>query len=508
MAWSRGQTAYLTTVLATGAAHAGLAALCFARGTEWGPSFASLRQISSYYASSADILLASFGCIALLQLIGLASIVFPLFVHKHTRRLTLRYVTGGLFCMSCALALGRVIANPAGDDWFWGGAVVLFTAAAGEAFLCDALLGRVYCWAALAAAQKLGLEPDACGRASEQNNGRATTAAADQEAASKAKAKSKASMRRLLALSVPDIRYIACGFTFLTLAAVGNTLIPGYVGGVIDAITSSTSDGGAAMRTQMLLLIGASVGTAVFTGARGTMFTIALARLRVRLRDRLFRSLVMQEQGFFDGISSGELLSRLAADTTAVGDQISLNVNVFLRSLIQAVGSLIFMFSLSWRLTALAFCTLPPTVIISRVYGNFVHRMSKRAQKRLAECNKAAEEVLSSMSTVRAHGAEQAEADRHASICGDYYELNRVQASWYGVYACVTTALPALVTAVVLYAGAVLVREAHITSGTLVSFLLYQMSVASAIGSMGDIFSGLMTVSNQFSHFCHLHGLS
>ena len=90
---------------------------------------------------------------------------------------------------------------------------------------------------------------------------------------------------------------------------------------------------------------------------------------QVRLRDKLFRALVAQEIGYFDSNSTGELTSRLASDTTAVGDQVALNVNVFLRSLISAVGALAFMFVLSWRLSVLAFCTVPPTIFISNFYG-------------------------------------------------------------------------------------------------------------------------------------------
>lgn len=125
----------------------------------------------------------------------------------------------------------------------------------------------------------------------------------------------------------------------------------------------------AVFNRQVLLLVGASALTAVCTGARSWSFTVALARLRIRLRDRLFRSFLTQDIGFFDSTSTGDLTSRLSADTTAVGDQLSLNVNVFLRALISATGSLVFMVLLSWRLTALTFCTLPPIIIVSQQYG-------------------------------------------------------------------------------------------------------------------------------------------
>ena len=58
------------------------------------------------------------------------------------------------------------------------------------------------------------------------------------------------------------------------------------------------------------------------------------------------------------GIKTGDITSRLSSDTTLVGDQVSLNVNVFLRSLVQAIGVLIFVGILWWRLTLVAFISV------------------------------------------------------------------------------------------------------------------------------------------------------
>ena len=68
-----------------------------------------------------------------------------------------------------------------------------------------------------------------------------------------------------------------------------------------------------------------------FLRTRGGIFSVVGARVNVRVRQRLFESLVGQEIGFFDTTKTGELTSRLAADCTKVGDQVTLNVNVFLR---------------------------------------------------------------------------------------------------------------------------------------------------------------------------------
>ena len=58
------------------------------------------------------------------------------------------------------------------------------------------------------------------------------------------------------------------------------------------------------------------------------------------------------------GIKTGDTTSRLSSDTTLVGDQVSLNVNVFLRSLVQAIGVLIFVGILWWRLTLVVFISV------------------------------------------------------------------------------------------------------------------------------------------------------
>ena len=87
----------------------------------------------------------------------------------------------------------------------------------------------------------------------------------------------------------------------------------------------------------------------------------------MRIRRMLFSSLLKQEINFYDEKDTGEITSRLTSDTTKVSDQISLNMNVFLRSSVQAVGVVAFMFSLCWQLTLVTFFSVPIVAILSRV---------------------------------------------------------------------------------------------------------------------------------------------
>ena len=63
----------------------------------------------------------------------------------------------------------------------------------------------------------------------------------------------------------------------------------------------------------------------------------------------------------------------MSSDATKVADQVGLNVNFFLRNLVQAIGTLIFMFWLSWRLSVVAFVSVPLIVFISKVSNSAEH---------------------------------------------------------------------------------------------------------------------------------------
>lgn len=325
----------------------------------------------------------------------------------------------------------------------------------------------------------------------------------------------KAGWKDLITVCYPDWHYFLLAFVFLILAAIAQVLIPKYTGNMLDAIakfdkgnsTDGIDDNGEdpngpgsyiwnvpGFLENMKKLVIASIFGGIFSGIRGSIFTAVGARVNVRLRSLLMDSLLTQDIGFFDTTKTGDITSRLSSDTTLVGDQVTLNVNVFLRSLVQAIGVLIFMTILSWQLTLLAFISVPAITIMSRWYGEYIRSLTKLMQKKLADGNSISEAALGSMSTVRALGAESTELKEFGQFMDQYKRLNKRNAIAYFGYATAVTSLPQLVTAVVLFYGGLLVMaqgDDHITSGELVSFLLYLTSLSDAFNSIGYIFASL-----------------
>lgn len=311
----------------------------------------------------------------------------------------------------------------------------------------------------------------------------------------------KAKWTDLLTLTYPDLSLIALAFLFLLLAAAAQIYIPKFTGSILDALTKAFSGDADNSKipilevpgfvSNVIRLVVASILCGVFSGLRGSIFTVVGGRVNVRLRTRLMDSLLAQDIGFFDVTKTGDITSRLSSDTTLVGDQVTLNVNVFLRSLVQVIGVLLFMFVLSWQLSLLAFISVPVITMLSKVYGEYVRKLTKLMQKKLADGNSTAEAAIGSMATVRAFDAGESELIEFEASLKKYLSLNVRSAIAYFGYATCVTSLPNLVTAVVLFYGGLLVRNGAMTSGQLVSFLLYLQSLSDAFGSIGYIFSSL-----------------
>lgn len=100
------------------------------------------------------------------------------------------------------------------------------------------------------------------------------------------------------------------------MAALGQALIPFYTGILIDQATLDPDR--RAFQATVLKLMAVSLACALFTGMRGGLFTLAMARLNIRFRQRLFASLLSQDMAFFDTTKTGAAPPPLAAASPSV----------------------------------------------------------------------------------------------------------------------------------------------------------------------------------------------
>nr|CAD2127669.1 unnamed protein product [Meloidogyne enterolobii] len=282
------------------------------------------------------------------------------------------------------------------------------------------------------------------------------------------------------------------GFTWLFIYSLTRIFVPYYTGQVIASVVSSTGDKYAALVDSVKLMLFISIVCAVAGGFRGGSFEYAYARVNRAVRHNLFSSLIHQEIAFFDRHKTGEITSRLTADTTTMSDTVSLNVNIFLRNTVQMGGSMLFMMTLSWRLSLIPFIVVPIILVASKIFGVYYDFLSERAQEAIAHSNDVAEEVISTMRTVRSFACEDYEAERFYDKLTNTLGVTKRKSFAYVIYLWVSELFQTIINVSVLWYGGHLVLSGQLTKDLLVSFLLYQMQLADNIRQLGEVWTGLM----------------
>uniref|UniRef100_A0A8C6BQ85 ABC-type oligopeptide transporter ABCB9 n=1 Tax=Monodon monoceros TaxID=40151 RepID=A0A8C6BQ85_MONMO len=376
------------------------------------------------------------------------------------RRLRASWTVIALVCLFAGiytmvkLLLFSEVRKPVRDPWFWALFVWTYISLAAS-FLLWWLLSTV--------------QPDA--KALERGAGAEAEGPPGEDRPAPEQA-SGATLQKLLSYTKPDIAFLVAASFFLIMAALGETFLPYYTGRAIDGIVIQKSM--EQFSTAVTVMCVLAIGSSFAAGVRGGIFTLIFARLNIRLRNRLFRSLVSQETSFFDENRTGDLISRLTSDTTMVSDLVSQNINIFLRNAVKVTGVVVFMFSLSWQLSLVTFMGFPIIMMVSDIYGKYYKRLSKEVQNALARASSTAEEIISAMKTVRSFANEEEEAEVYSRKLQQVYKLNRKEAAAYTYYVWGSGLTLLVVQVSILYYGGHLVISGQMTSGNLISFIIYE----------------------------------
>jgi ATP-binding cassette, subfamily B, bacterial len=275
----------------------------------------------------------------------------------------------------------------------------------------------------------------------------------------------------------------ACGA--LLLAALTTLAVPLAVRRMIDF--SFSAHGAALIDSYFLVLIGVAAMLALASALRYYLVATLGERVVADLRGDVFAHLTSLSAAFFDEAKTGEMISRLTADTTQIKAAVGASVSVALRNLVLFVGAAAMMVITSPRLSAFVLAAIPVIVLPLYGFGRAVRRRTRLAQDKLADASAYAAELLSAVRILQAFTNEQTAVTRFRDAVERAFATAVSSIRARAVLTAIAIFLVAASVVAVLSFGAQDVLAGKMTPGRLSQFVLYAVLAAGALGSLSEI---------------------
>ena len=285
-------------------------------------------------------------------------------------------------------------------------------------------------------------------------------------------------------------RFLVVGaLVSLTLAAVTTLAVPLAVRRMIDH-GFSTSDS-TLISNYFLMLMGMAAMLALASAGR-YYFVITLGeRVVADIREKVFSHLTTLSPSFFDTAQTGEIVSRLAADTTQIKSAVGATASVALRNVILGFGALAMMVVTSPKLSGLVIAAIPIIVLPLVAFGRSVRRKSRQAQDTLANATAYASEQIGAVRTLQAFTNEALVTSRFSQAVEIAFQAARssIFARSFLTFFAIFTIFASVVA--VLWFGSRDVLTGTLSAGTLGQFLLYSVFAAGALGALSEVWGEL-----------------
>jgi ATP-binding cassette subfamily B protein len=262
--------------------------------------------------------------------------------------------------------------------------------------------------------------------------------------------------------------------------------------------------GGDQINRAFGLLFLVAVLLALATAARFFFVTLLGEKVVADLRGQLYGHLISMDAGFHDRTRSGELVSRLSADSELLRSVIGSTMSVALRSSVTVIGSLAMLFITSPRLALYALIGIPLAVLPIVLGARRLQKISRASQDRVADANTLAAETLGAVRTVQAHAREPYERGRFADALAVSVATARRRIGTQAMVTAIAIILVFGAIVAVLWSGAHDVVSGAMSAGTLGQFVLYALIGGGSIGALAEVWNELQRAAGGMGRIAEL----
>ncbi len=301
--------------------------------------------------------------------------------------------------------------------------------------------------------------------------------------------KSLRPLARLLPYLKRHRRMTAAALVALVSAAAITLVLPTAVRRVIDF--GFAGDNPSLINTYFFVLFGVVAALATASGVRYFLVMWIGERIVAEVRADVFEHMTALSPGFYDQAKSGEILSRLTADTTQIKSAFGASASLAMRNTLMFIGASIMMVVTSPRLSVIVLLAIPVILVPLLGFGRSVRKRSRSAQDMLAAASAYASEMLGAVRTLQAFTHETYASDKFRNAAETAFRAARMATAARAVLTGFAIFVIGASVVAVLWIGASDVLAGRMSGGTLSQFLLYSILAAGSLASLSEVWGEL-----------------
>jgi ATP-binding cassette subfamily B protein len=309
-------------------------------------------------------------------------------------------------------------------------------------------------------------------------------------------------LRALMPYVLKHRGVLAVALIALTASAAAMLTVPVAVRRMIDLGFTGTD--GAFVDKYFAMMVGIGFVLAVASATRMYAVNWLGERVVADLRAQVFGHIARLGPAFYETAHSGELMSRLTADTTQIKGAAGSALSQALRNLIMLTGALTMMVVTSPGLAALTLAAIPAIVFPLLAYGRAVRRLARTAQDRLADASAYAADNLAAVRAMTAFSQEANITGRFAAAVERAFEAARSRLLARAGLTAIAIFLVVASIVGVLWFGSRLVIAGDMTGGRLSQFILYAVFAAGAMAELAEVWGELSQASGAAERMMEL----
>ncbi len=337
-------------------------------------------------------------------------------------------------------------------------------------------------------------------------NDTAASAGPSSEALAQSEPAARKARLKPLKLLVPYVaRYrgrAAAALAALIVAAMATLAVPIAVRRMIDF--GFTAERIALIDQYFAIMIAVVAVLAIASATRYYLVTTLGERVVADLRAAVFDHLTTLSPAFFDTAKTGELISRLTADTTQIKTAVGASASVALRNLVLFVGSVTMMVVTSPRLSGFVLIAIPVIVLPLVAFGRLVRRRSRAAQDSLADASAYAAELIGATRTLQAYTNETLAQSHFGSAVMRACQAAIRSTAARALLTAIIIFLASASVVVILWVGAQDVLAGTISAGRLSQFVLFAVFAASGLGQLSEVWGEVSQAAGSAERLAEL----